>query len=638
MYGANFSPQNVFDLTLMPFKSLRSLTSQIIRWPRHLLMAGSLCLLVACGGGGGGGSAGSSGSTTTGADPDVTFVRTDALTTVYPSNTISLLPHFTYGTARITWTDSTNTARSSTASSDSPFTDTPEQNTVYTLTVSFLDPSTIRPTTKTLTRTISVTVTALDGTYPNCSLTANNLTPLINNTVQLTSDCSWSYGVITARSVTSGAPLSQTSTISQGVPIVMQTPSTTGTFNYIQSVTYTDTRINQTLTRTYAATAVNVTNDLTQVTAANSMTNARGDFTATLLSSNSLVLVAGGTTDGTAVVSTVDLYDPATNTWRATGAMTTARRGHTATLLSNGKVLVTGGTDGTTALKSAEIYDPSTGQWTATTGTMRFTRRWHTATLLTDGTVLIVGGIVGSETAGGVTTDGSKITELFNFSSGSFTSVTSQLPSAVQGHTATLLSNGSVLIAGRNNADGLAGANTTAIYDFPLAVTGSVAANWYSGPAMVRGRYNHAATRLADNRVLVSGGFLSGNTTEIFTLSSSAITSGSNYGSWVAGPSFINARAQHTTTLLRSGAVMAIGGYNGTSTLSSIEVLSSPTSTWSAMPHTLTTPRAMHRSTLLSNVAMDPTTGVSIDKVLVTGTYMETSANTAKTTELVWSP
>ena len=83
---------------------------------------------------------------------------------------------------------------------------------------------------------------------------------------------------------------------------------------------------------------------------------------------------------------------------------------------------------------------------------------------------------------------------------------------------------------------------------------------------------------------------------------------------------------------------MAIGGYNGASTLTSIEVLSSPTSAWTIMPHTLTTARAMHRSTLLSNVAMDPTTGVSIDKVLVTGTYMETGPNTAKTTELVWSP
>ena len=96
----------------MSFKSLRSLTSQIIRWPRHLLMVGSLCLLVACGGGGGGGGAtGSSSGASTGVDPDVTFVRTDTLVTVYPSNTISLMPHFTYGTARVNWTDSNNVAR-----------------------------------------------------------------------------------------------------------------------------------------------------------------------------------------------------------------------------------------------------------------------------------------------------------------------------------------------------------------------------------------------------------------------------------------------------------------------------------------------------------------------------------------------
>lgn len=616
----------------MHFHLFRSLMSKIIRLNRHLVMAAGLCLLVACGGGGGGSS---STAASSGVDPDVTFVRNDTLTTVYPSNTVSLLPHFTYGTGRLSWTDSTNVARTSTVSTDAPFTDTPLQNTVYTLTVSFQDPSTVRPSTKTITKTISVTVTPISDAYPTCSLTANNVNPLINSTVQLTSDCTWANGVITARSVVSSL---QTSSITQGVPIVMQTPSTTGTFNYTQSVTYTDTRIdpNATQTHTYTATPVTITNDLTKVTNASSMSTARGDFTATLLSSNSLVLVAGGTTDGSAVVSTAELYDPATNTWRSTGAMTTARRGHTATLLSNGKVLVTGGTDGTAVLKTAEIYDPATGQWTATTASMRFTRRWHTATLLTDGTVLIAGGIVGSETAGGATIDGSKITEIFD--GNTFTSVTSQLPSAVQGHTATLLSNGSVLIAGRNNADGLAGAQTTAIYDFPKAVVGSTAANWYSGPPMGNGRYNHAAIKLGDNRVLVSGGFLSGITTELFKISTAPITSGSNYGAWTPGPNLISPRALHTMTLLRSGAVMAIGGYNGTSTLTSIEVLNSAVSAWTTLPHSLSAGRAMHRSTLLSNVGMDSNTGVSIDKVLVMGTYMETGPNTDKTAELVWSP
>ncbi len=614
----------------MTFEIFSSLKSLIIRWPRHLLMAGGLCLLVACGGGGGG-STGAANAPTT--DPVVTFARNDSLTTVYATNTISLLPHFSYGTGKITWRDSSNVLHSPDVTSDTPLTDSPTQTTVYTLTVSYPDPANIR-NTKTDVKLISVAVTALDGSYPNCTLTASNRTPQINSSVQLTSTCgAWANGVITSRSVVSSL---QTSSITDGIPIVMQTPSVTGTFNYTQSVTYTDTRIGQTITRAYDATPVTVTNDLTQVTPAGSMTSARGDFTATLLSSNNLVLVAGGTSNGTAVVATANLYDPGSNTWRSTGAMTTARRGHTATLLPNGKVLVIGGTDGAAALKSAEIYDPVTELWTAVTGSMRFTRRWHTATLLTDNTVLVVGGVTGSETLNGVTTDGSTITEIYN--GGAFTSVASQLPTAIQGHTATLLRNGSVLVAGRNNADGLFGADTTVIYDFAKLIN-TTTATWYAGPPMNNGRYKHAATRLADGRVMVSGGFASGNaSTEIFTPAASP-TSGSTYGSWTPGPTMLNTRTQHTTTLLRSGAVMAIGGYNGTSAMTSIEVLSSPTSAWTALPHNLTTARAMHNSTLLSNVSTDPITHVSIDKVLVTGTYLETFNSSAPaTTELVWSP
>jgi len=615
----------------MTFEIFSSFKSHIIRWPRHLLMAGGLCLLVACGGGGGGGSTSTVNAPTT--DPVVTFTRNDGIATVYATNTISLLPHFSYGTGKITWTDSNNVAQSHTITSDTPLTDSPTQNTVYTLTVSFPDPTNIR-NTKTDVKQISVTVTALDGSYPNCTLTPSNRTPQINSSVQLTSTCgTWAYGAVTSRSVRSSL---QTSSITEGIPIVMQTPNVTGTFNYTQSVTYTDTRIGQTITHVYDATPVTVTNDLTQVTSAGSMTSARGDFTATLLSSNNLVLVAGGTSNGTAVLSTANLYDPGSNSWRTTGAMTTQRRGHTATLLPNGKVLVIGGTDGTTALKSAEIYDPVTELWTAVTNNMRFTRRWHTATLLTDGSVLIVGGVAGSETVGGVTTDGSTITEIYN--NGSFTSVASSLPTAIQGHTATLLRNGSVLVAGRNNADGLFGAETTAIYDFAKLIDATTA-KWYAGPPMINGRYKHAATRLADGRVMVSGGFASGNTTTEFFTPATTPTSGTSYGSWTAGPSMLNTRAQHTITLLRSGAIMAIGGYNGTAAMTSIEVLSSPSSTWTTLPHSLATARAMHNSTLLSNVSTDPITGVSIDKVLVTGTYLETFNSSAPaTTELVWSP
>src|SRR5260370_13844661 len=70
-------------------------------------------------------------------------------------------------------------------------------------------------------------------------------------------------------------------------------------------------------------------------------------------------------------------------TFIATGTMTTARAGHTATLLDNGKVLITGGTanDGSSAVASAELYDPATGTFSGT-GSMAAARLSHTATLL----------------------------------------------------------------------------------------------------------------------------------------------------------------------------------------------------------------------------------------------------------------
>src|SRR2546421_6370369 len=68
--------------------------------------------------------------------------------------------------------------------------------------------------------------------------------------------------------------------------------------------------------------------------------------------------------------------------WRYTGSLNTQRSGHTATLLSNGKVLVVGGGDGVTT--SAELYDPATGTWSLT-GTLNVARESHTATLLPNG-------------------------------------------------------------------------------------------------------------------------------------------------------------------------------------------------------------------------------------------------------------
>jgi len=77
--------------------------------------------------------------------------------------------------------------------------------------------------------------------------------------------------------------------------------------------------------------------------------------------------------------------------------MMVPRSFHTATLLENGKVLITGGYNGS-YLNSAEIYDPATGRFSSTLGTMTRARSYHTATLLADGRTLIVGGTDGANT------------------------------------------------------------------------------------------------------------------------------------------------------------------------------------------------------------------------------------------------
>ena len=117
------------------------------------------------------------------------------------------------------------------------------------------------------------------------------------------------------------------------------------------------------------------------------MNYVRGGHTATLLS-NGKVLIAGGTGD----VSSAELYNTSTGTFSLTGSLSVPRfSGNTATLLPNGKVLITGGIAYSHTTKVSEIYDPNTGTFSLT-GDMIHARTDHTATLLPNGKVLIVGG------------------------------------------------------------------------------------------------------------------------------------------------------------------------------------------------------------------------------------------------------
>jgi galactose oxidase-like protein/Big-like domain-containing protein/Kelch motif protein len=127
-----------------------------------------------------------------------------------------------------------------------------------------------------------------------------------------------------------------------------------------------------------------------------SLVTARAQHTASLLS-DGRVLIAGGVATGVGsnagVLASAELFDPATGQFSAAGNMTTARVKHTATVLNNGRVLLTGGVgpDAITALASTEVFDPATQQFTAA-GAMNTPRAGHTATLLNNGKGLVAQG------------------------------------------------------------------------------------------------------------------------------------------------------------------------------------------------------------------------------------------------------
>ncbi|MEI6078280.1 MAG: kelch repeat-containing protein [Verrucomicrobiota bacterium] len=189
--------------------------------------------------------------------------------------------------------------------------------------------------------------------------------------------------------------------------------------------------------------------------------------TATLLP-NGKVLVVGGLNDyfngpnGQGLpLSSAELYDPITEKWTYTYPMMTNRFGHTATLLPNGKVLVTGGDAGIVSLASSEIYDPTAETWTAT-GALNNDRQWQTATLLANGKVLVAGGT--TRDTNSVTTSLSSA-ELYNPIYGTWVEVGPMTIARGYGHTGTLLPSGQVLLTGGFDFDSSSTFSSAELYD-----------------------------------------------------------------------------------------------------------------------------------------------------------------------------
>lgn len=238
-----------------------------------------------------------------------------------------------------------------------------------------------------------------------------------------------------------------------------------------------------------------------------SLIASRNYFTATLLKSGKVLVVGGLEVDAQqkpkARSASAELYDPATGKWATTGALAIARSGHSATLLENGKVLVVGGAQGdpnqpNPRLASAELYDPATGKW-ANTGALTTARSSHTATLLETGKVLVTGGLRGEEMG----QDKASLlaeAEIYDPATGKWSS-TSPLPSARSGHTATLLDSGRVLVVGGSQDLRTSGElyASAAVYD---PATGK----WTTASGSGGRRSGHTATLLKSGKVLVVGG------------------------------------------------------------------------------------------------------------------------------------
>ena len=392
-------------------------------------------------------------------------------------------------------------------------------------------------------------------------------------------------------------------------------------------------------------------------TATGSLATGRSLQRATLLP-NGQVLVEGGLNSN--AIASAELYDPVSGTWTVTGSLAQARRSHTATLLPNGKVLVAAGSDGSNFLASAELYDSASGIW-ATTGDLSTARDEHTATLLPNGEVLVTGG----ERSIGVTLESLASAELYHPAIARWQRV-ANMNYKRHNHTATLLPIGQVLVTGGANC----GDDCPPDHRGRAELYNPTTRTWTNTGSMASSRWNHTATLLPNGKVLVAGGYgrdlhFSGslvtaelydpatgvwtptgsmNTTHSYhtatllpngqvlvagDINVSTMNSAELYdpatGMWTPTGSLVNGRYEHTVTLLPNGQVLVAGGFRNMGSVSA-ELYNPATGVWTPTGD-LTTDRAFHTSTLLPN-----------GQVLVAGGASVASAELYDPATGAWTP
>jgi hypothetical protein len=324
-----------------------------------------------------------------------------------------------------------------------------------------------------------------------------------------------------------------------------------------------------------------------------SMTSARSGHAATLLPDGQ-VLITGGASHrpqqfGAGVIlASVEVYDPRAGTFRAAGTMTTARRGHTATLLPDDRVLIVGGYgEGATALASAELFDPATETFSPT-GSLITARSGHTAILLPTGAILVIGGY-GTRAYPNLAP-----AELYDPATGTFKAAGTYVGRGGCDFCApsVLLHDGTVLFPGQSPAQLYDPVSDSFSPSGAMSMELSAAATLMNGQVLFAGGepigrtaraelYNpathtfvptadmmsrrvwHTLSALPDGTVLAAGGETDSCSSNACVFAGSVATAElyrPSAGTFVSTGSLTIAREGHTATLLADGRVLMTGG------------------------------------------------------------------------------
>ncbi len=330
-----------------------------------------------------------------------------------------------------------------------------------------------------------------------------------------------------------------------------------------------------------------------------SLADARSAHTASALgdeisgTSDPRVLVVGGVGAGGSRLASAEMYNAGNGTWTRADPLANARAFHTAGVLSDGSVVVAGGSGpGGQALASVELFRPASGRWTPI-GSLATPRSAHRATVLLDGRLLMAGG----NGPGGVRLASA---ELYRPSlTDDHWAPTASMRTARSAHTATLLPNGEVLVAGgQTSFDNFRTVGPGCCNIAPLAsaeLYHPASGTWTETGSLGRARSFDTATLLqgspaqcASNcgKVLVAGGFGAveppGPTGNAVALASAELYDPAT-GRWTTTGSMSGARGWHTATMLENGKVLVAGGSSSPvagNAIDTAEIYDPVTGTW----------------------------------------------------------